>query len=125
MSRGLNRGKNMTTATTQDFWTQVLKTQGFEDAVAGIKLLTQWHGIDGMLEMPAFDIEVQRAARAANSAAEYVNLSRVRGEQFSEEGTVSDGDVVRALMSACGLVGDYIFVPAVAAAALQDFAHYE
>jgi hypothetical protein len=108
------------TATTQDFWTEIRRNQGFEDAVAGIKLLTKFHGVEGALEMAAFDIEVQRAVRGGNSAAAFCGLERVRGEQFSAEGTASDGDIVRALMQACGIFGDYIFVPAVAAAALED-----
>lgn len=100
-------------------WLQ--KDPAFLDAVAGIKLLHKWDG-EAMIERAAFDGEIQRACRAANSQAALVGIERSHENWEDANRGLTDGTVIRHLMARAEIVGDWFFVPAMKAASLESFA---
>jgi len=81
----------------------------FKDAIDGIKLLYSWD-FDAMIELPSFDIEVRRALDTANLCAELYGVQRSHENWAST--SLTDGDVIRYLMNAADVVGDWAFLPA-------------
>lgn len=102
----------------------LLKDSAFRDAVEGIKLLHNWDG-EALIERAAFDAEIQRACRAANHQAALIGIERSHENWEDKNGGLTDGAVIRNLMGQAGIVGDWFFIPAMTAAALESFASYE
>ena len=81
----------------------------FQDAVAGIALLYSWD-FEAMIDRPAFDIEIRRAVNVADNCAEVCGVQRSHTNRDSA--SLTDGDVIRYLMHAANVHGDWAFIPA-------------
>ena len=100
----------------------LLQDPTFRDAVDGIKLLFKWDG-ESLIERAAFDAEIQRACRAANHQAALIGIERSHENWEDANRGLTDGAVIRNLMFQAGIVGDWFFVPAMSAAALESFSN--
>lgn len=87
------------------------KNRAFLDAAAGLRLLHEWHGFD-MVDVVATEIEVRRAVYAANLESYLTGCDRIHSNREDEEtGAFPDGHVLRQVMAAAGIVGDWFFCP--------------
>ena len=104
-------------AAVQDDFT---RSQNFKDAVAGLQMLNNWHG-DEIASLPAAEIEVRRALHAANLSAELFGCARSHQNWEDANCGYTDGAVLRQLMFAAGIAGDWFFVPMLAIASGESF----
>ena len=100
------------------------KNQEFIDAAAGLKLLYSWHG-DDMINVVATEIEVRRACYSANLECYLIGCERVHSNWEDQNGAFPDGHVLRQLMAASGILGDWFFVPMLRHCATVSFTRYE
>lgn len=92
-------------------WAAISGNPAFKDAAKGLALLYSWHGFD-MINVVAAENEVRRALYAANLEAHLVGCERAHANHPDDcNGAYPDGHVLRQVMSAAGIVGDWFFTP--------------
>lgn len=98
------------------------ENQEFIDATKSLKLLYEWHGLEMLIV--AAENEVRRAFYALNLEAWALDLKRSRENRSDDIREFTNGDLLRQMMAAAEIVGDWFFVPMLEICGYESFEKY-